>query len=132
MIFHATTDDDEIVISDGWKPHLEGEEAWQPGGRNEIIAAHHDTGLIYIAMHEGPIDTHHEPGTEIWVIDSNLQRRVGRIPMDPPANSIMVTQEDEPKLLVLDSRGANHVYDALTFNKERSIQIPDAAHFEDF
>ena len=132
VIFLATTDDDEIIISVGWKPHLDGEDAWQPGGRNEIITAHHDTGLIFIAMHEGPIDTHHEPGTEIWVIDSNTQRRVGRIPMDPPANSILVTQEDEPKLLVADAQGGNHVYDALTFIKERSIRIPDSTHFEDF
>lgn len=132
VIFHVTTDDDEINIEEGWKPHLEGEERWQPGGRNEIITAHHDTGLIYVAMHEGAIDTHHEPGTEIWVIDSNTQRRVARIPMDPPANSILVTQEAEPKLLVADAEGGTHVYDALSFIKERSIRIPGSTSFEDF
>ncbi len=44
----------------------------------------------------------------------------------------MGTQEDEPKLLVADAQGGNHIYDALTFIKERSIQIPDSTHFEDF
>jgi methylamine dehydrogenase heavy chain len=131
-IFHVTTDDDEILIEDGWKPHLEGEERWQPGGRNEVITAHHESGLIYVAMHEGPIDTHHEPGTEIWVLDSNTQRRVGRIELETPANSILVTQEDEPKLLIADSAGGTHVYNAVTFTKERSIQIPNSTAFEDF
>ena len=102
-IFHATTDDDEIIIEDGWNPRLEGEENWRPGGRNEIISAHHDTGLIYVAMHEGPIDTHHEPGTEIWVLDANLKRRIARIELETPANSVLVTQEASPKLLIVDT-----------------------------
>lgn len=131
-IFHVTTDDDEILIEDGWNPRLQGEDAWQPGGRNEIITAHHATGLIYVAMHEGAIDTHHEPGSEIWVLDSNSKRRVGRIELETPANSILVTQEDDPKLLIADSAGGTHVYNATTFVKERSIRIPDSTAFEDF
>ena len=130
-IFHATTDDDEIIIEDGWNPRLEGEENWRPGGRNEIISAHHDTGLIYVAMHEGPIDTHHEPGTEIWVLDANLKRRIARIELETPANSVLVTQEASPKLLIVDSSGGSHVFDAMTLSFERSIEIPGSTAFED-
>jgi methylamine dehydrogenase heavy chain len=82
-------------------------------------------------MHEGPIDTHHEPGTEIWVLDSNTQRRISKIELSTPANSILVTQEDDPKLLIVDSEGASHVYDAFTLSYERSIQIPGSTAFED-
>jgi methylamine dehydrogenase heavy chain len=130
-IFHVTTDDDEIIISEGWNPRSETEENWRPGGRNEIITAHHASGLIYLAMHEGPIDTHHEPGTEIWVLDSNTQRRISKIELSTPANSILVTQEDDPKLLIVDSEGGSHVYDAFTLSYERSIQIPGSTAFED-
>ena len=130
-IFHASTDDDEIIIEDGWNPRLEGEENWRPGGRNEIISAHHETGLIFVAMHEGPIDTHHEPGTEIWVLDSNSKRRIGKIELDTPANSVLVTQESNPKLLIVDSEGGSHVYDAITLSYERSIEIPGSTAFED-
>ena len=121
----------KIIIEDGWNPRLEGEENWRPGGRNEIISAHHETGLIFVAMHEGPIDTHHEPGTEIWVLDSNSKRRIGKIQLDTPANSILVTQESNPKLLIVDSEGGSHVYDAITLSYERSIEIPGSTAFED-
>jgi len=130
-IFHVTTDDDEIIIDEGWNPRLESEGNWRPGGRNEIITAHHDTGLIYVAMHDGPVDSHHEPGTEIWVLDSNTQRRISKIELEAPANSILVTQEDNPKLLVVDNEGGSHVYDALSLSYERSIQIPGSTAFED-
>ena len=130
-IFHASTDNDEIIIEDGWNPRLEDEENWRPGGRNEIISAHHETGLIFVAMHEGPIDTHHEPGTEIWVLDSNSKRRIGKIALDTPANSVLVTQESNPKLLIVDSEGGSHVYDAITLSYERSIEIPGSTAFED-
>lgn len=132
VIFEVSTDDDEINISEGWRITESGEEGWRPGGRNEIITAHQASGLIYVAMHDGPVDSHHEPGTEIWVLDANTQRRVYRIELETPANSLMVTQEDEPKLIVADSSGGTHVYNALTFAHERQIQTPGAAHFEDF
>ena len=109
-----------------------GEEGWRPGGRNEIITAHADSGLIYVAMHEGPVDTHHEPGTEVWVLDANTRRLVSRMEMETPVNSLMVTQEADPKLIIGDSEGGTHVYGAFTFARERSIQTPGAAHFEDF
>ena len=82
-------------------------------------------------MHEGPIDTHHEPGTEIWVLDSNSKRRIGKIELDTPANSVLVTQESNPKLLIVDSEGGSHVYDAITLSYERSIEIPGSTAFED-
>ena len=82
-------------------------------------------------MHEGPIDTHHEPGTEIWVLDSNSKRRIGKIELDTPANSVLVTQESNPKLLIVDSEGGSHVYNAMTLRYERSIEIPGSTAFED-
>ena len=132
VIYEVTTDDDEIIISDGWSVTQAGEEGWRPGGRNEIITAHQTTGLIYVAMHEGPIDTHHEPGDEIWVLDSSTGRRIHRLELKSPANSILVTQESEPKLLIADADGGTHIYDAITFVHERSIQTPGAQNFEAF
>ena len=129
-IYEVTTDDDEIIIGDGWSVLPQDEEGWRPGGRNEIITAHQATGLIYVLMHQGGVDTHHENGSEIWVLDANTQRRVHRIELETPAASLTVTQEDDPKLLV--SGGGTHVYNAFTFIHERSIQMPDVAHFEDF
>ncbi|MDA1369329.1 MAG: amine dehydrogenase large subunit [Proteobacteria bacterium] len=128
-IFEVTTDDDEINISDGWNVQPEGEEGWRPGSRAEFITAHRDLGLIYVIMHEGGVDTHHENGSEIWVLDATTRRRVHRLELESPASSIMVTQEAEPKLIVAGD--GTHVFDAITFVHERSIETPGADHFED-
>ncbi len=130
-IYEVGTQGSEIVINDSWSVTQEGEDSWRPGG-DEFITAHRETGLLFVAMHEGEVDTHHVPGEEIWVLDANSGRRLHRMELEVPATSIMVTQEDEPKLIVADDEGGTHVYDALTFAFERSIVTPGAALFEDF
>lgn len=130
-IFEVGTNGAEIVIGDEWSLIGEGEESWRPGG-DEFISAHRATGLLYVAMHEGEVDTHHEPGTEIWVFDANSGRRLQRIEMEVAATSLMVTQESEPKLIVADEDGGTHVYDAMSFVFERTIATPGAQLFEDF
>lgn len=130
-IFEVSTSGATINIGDGWSLLPEGEEDWRPGG-NEFISVQQELGLLYIAMHEGGVDTHHEPGTEIWVVDVDSRRRIHRLEVDTPVRSLMVTQEDDPKLIVADEDGDTHVYDALTLAHERSIQTPGAAMFEDF
>jgi hypothetical protein len=43
----------------------------------------------------------------------------------------MVTQETEPFLIISDKEGETHVYDALKFTHERTIDGPPAELFED-
>lgn len=131
IVYEVGSQGSDIVIGEGWSVASEGEESWRPGG-DEFFSAHRDTGLMYIAMHQGEVDTHHEPGEEIWVMDTNSGRRLHRIELEVPATSLMVTQEDEPKLIVADDDGDTHVYNALTFDFERTIQTPSATMFEDF
>ncbi len=130
-IFEVSTDDDEIIISEPWSIVPQGMESWRPGGL-EFFSAHQTSGLMYIAMHEGEVDTHHEPGTEVWVVDSNTQRLLHRLEIDPAADSLMVTQEANPKLIIGDDDGGTQVYNAFTFAHERTIETPQAAMFEDF
>lgn len=131
-LFEAQAVNGEITISEGWHIQQEGEEDWRPGGGNEMIAAHQASGLVYVAMHQGPVDTHHVPGTEIWVLHADSQRRVHRLELDSAANSILVTQEDNPKLIVAGEDGTTNVFDAISFTHERSISAPGAQIFEDF
>ena len=130
-IFEVSTDDDEISIGKPWSVVPDDMKSWRPGG-SEFFSAHQASGLLYIAMHEGEVDTHHEPGDEIWVIDSNTQRLLHRLELDSPADSLMVTQEANPKLIVGDDDGGTHVFNALTFAHERTIETPPASLFEDF
>ena len=131
VIFEVSTDDDEIDISEGWSIVGEDESGWRPGGF-EFLDVHRDSGLLYVAMHEGPVDTHHEPGDEIWVIDLAGQRRAHRLELEDPADHVTVTQESAPKLIVGANSGSTEIYNALTFEHERSIDGPGASMYGDF
>lgn len=131
-LFEVSTDDAQINVGEGWNIPEAAEDGWLPGGRSEFLSVHHATGLLYIAMHQGEVDTHHERGTEIWVVDLNSQRLVHRLKMEKPVSTLLVTQEANPKLIVGVFEGNTDVYNALTFKLERSIIAPGAQMFEDF
>ncbi len=131
VIFEVGADDDEIVIGEGWSIVAEDESGWRPGG-GEFLDVHRANGLLYVAMHEGPADTHHDPGEEIWVIDLADRRRVHRLEIEDLADHVTVTQETAPKLIVGTGDGGTEIYDALSFRHERSINGPGASMYEDF
>ena len=134
--FLVTLDDGDIEVSKAWSLQGEDEEdqAWRPGG-GEFGTVHAATGLLYVLMHKPEEDyTHHDPGTEIWVIDIEAKRRLERIELETPAYSVYVTQSDEPKLVVSDEKGGLHMYDAFKLSLERTVEDPGpcAAFFEAF
>ena len=131
VIFEVSTDDDEINISEGWSIVAEDETGWRPGG-GEFLSVHEDLGLLYVAMHEGPVDTHHDPGEEIWIIGIADQRRVHRLEVEDLADHLTVTQESAPKLIVGTDSGDTEIYNGLTFRHERSIDGPGVSNYEDF
>lgn len=135
ILFEVSTSGDEIIIEEGWKIPEAEEDGWLPGGRGEFLSVHHDSGLLYVAMHQGGIDTHHERGTEIWVVDLATQRLAHRLETESEIGTLIVTQEASPKLIVGmagTGGGGTEVYDAFTFKHERSIVAPGAQMFEDF
>ena len=132
--FDVSQDGTQVVIS-SW-PMITDEdvdEEWLPGG-GQLKTVHRELGLLYILMHQGGEYTHHQSGSEIWVIDINQQRRIARIELEVSASHLMVTQESEPKLIVSDTDGGLHVYDALQLKLERTIKDPgpSADLLEDF
>lgn len=122
--FDVTRDGTQIMISE-WSilSDADVEEKWLPGG-GQLKTVHQNLGLLYILMHQGGEFTHHEPGTEIWVFDVNQRRRIARIELEVAAHNVMVTQESEPKLIVSDTEGGLHVYDARQMKLERTIEDP--------
>ncbi len=132
--FDVSRDGAKLVIS-GWSivTDEDVEENWLPGG-NQLNTVHKELGLLYMLMHQGGEYTHHEPGTEIWVIDINQRRRIARIELETSASNVMVTQESEPRLIVSDTEGGLHVYDAIKLKLDRTIDDPgpSAALLVDF
>lgn len=131
--FDVSTAGNRVNVSNAWDivTAEDAEENWRPGGE-QLYSIHKRLGLLYISMHQGKQYTHYDPGTEVWVFSLATKKRIARIELaETPAVTIMVTQEAEPLLLIADEEGKTHVYDALRFTHERTIEGPQADLFED-
>ncbi|MEO8601882.1 MAG: amine dehydrogenase large subunit [bacterium] len=53
-------------------------EGWRIGG-SQHLAAHVQSGRLYALVHRGGVDTHKDPGEEVWVYDIASHRRLQRI-----------------------------------------------------
>lgn len=96
-------------------------ESWRVGGIQHL-AIQQSMGRLYALMHQGPEDTHHQPGTEVWVYDVEKQERVARIELSSPASSIAVSQDDQPLLYAVNPDVAELVvYDATSGAYIRTI-----------
>ena len=83
-------------------------------------------------MHQGEQYSHHQSGQEVWVFNVDSQRKIATIKFETPLSHIMVTQEENPLLIVGDDSGETHVYDALTFRYQRTIEGPGPKSYQDF
>ena len=96
-------------------------ESWLPGGLQHLVV-HQDKGLLFSAMHQGGVDTHKDPGSEVWVYDLATKKRTKRFTMKAPALSLAVTRDDNPLLMtVFPEESSVHVYDADTGEHLRTI-----------
>jgi methylamine dehydrogenase heavy chain len=73
-------------------------------------------------MHQGPPETHTDPGREVWVYDLARQARVQTIAMKHDSGSIQVTRDAHPLLfsIFIDSTLLD-VYDAASGSHLRSV-----------
>jgi hypothetical protein len=107
-------------------------------------------------MHQGGVDTHKDPGTEVWVYDLATRRRVQRIPLrnpllafldeqlggtgrlaawllglvlpNPGVERILVTQDERPVLVASASvPPAVTIHDAMTGAVVRDVSEPGLA-----
>jgi methylamine dehydrogenase heavy chain len=94
---------------------------WRPGGLQQL-AIHAPTHRLYSIMHQGPIETHKDPGKDIWVYDLASKARVQSIAAKNLTGSIAVTTDAKP-LLFGAFIGATtlDVYDALSGEHLHSV-----------
>jgi len=100
----------------------ERQQSWRPGGLQQL-AAHASLGRLYSVMHQGSVDTHKDPGKEVWVYDVARKARVQKIALKNLAGSIQVTRDPKPLLftIFIDSTTTD-VYDAVSGAYQRSIE----------
>ena len=129
--------------------------SWRIGGAQHL-AVHGPSGRLYTLMHQGGVDTHKDPGKEVWVYDLASRRRVQRIPLrnpllafideqlggtgrvagwllelvlpNPGIDRILVTQDERPVLVASASiPPAVTIHDAMTGAVVRDVSEPGLA-----
>jgi methylamine dehydrogenase heavy chain len=97
---------------------------WMPGGR-QPIAVHYASGRIYVLMHMGEYWSEYESAQEIWVLDGNTHKLIGRHALDGELKdklaNIAVSQDGEPQVYVSDGSGNTFVLDAQTLEKKQKM-----------
>jgi methylamine dehydrogenase heavy chain len=114
---------DGLKLAATWSLLAPAERAqgWRPGGAQQL-AVHASLNRLYSIMHRGPIETHKDPGKEVWVYDLARQVRIQRMAMKSATGSIQVTRDTKPLLFAaFNESDTLDVYDASTGNHLRSI-----------
>ena len=91
-----------------------------------MMGFHRNSGVLYVLMHQGGIDTHYEPGVEAWLFDIDKQKRIGRVKLRVPSTAMQVTQEAAPSMLTINTDGDVDIYDAQLLRYLRTINDPAA------
>ncbi len=95
---------------------------WRPGGLQQL-AAHAGLNRLYSIMHQGGIETHKDPGMEVWVYDLVKRARIQRLTMKSAAGSIQVTHDSKPLLFsAFIGSTTLEVYDATSGTHLRSVE----------
>jgi methylamine dehydrogenase heavy chain len=125
QLFSITTKADEIKVSKPWSllTAADIEESWRPGGL-QMMGFHRNSGVLYVLMHQGGVDTHYEPGEEVWLFDVDKQKRIGRVKLKVPSTAMQVTQEATSKMLTINADGNVDIYDGQLLRYLRTIVEP--------
>jgi len=79
----------------------ERKQGWRPGGF-ELTAVHHDSGTLFVAMHDrGHDGSHKDPAKEVWALDLATHHRSARIPARGTV-SLAASQGAQARLYLLD------------------------------
>ncbi len=84
---------DKPVFGETWRilPESDAADAWRIGGPQHL-AVHAASGRLYALVHQGPRDSHKEPGTEVWVYDLASHERIRQIRLLNPIASFVQQQ----------------------------------------
>ena len=100
----------------------ERKENWRPGGLQQL-AFHAGLNRLYSIMHQGPAETHKDPGMEVWVYDLARRTRTQKIALKNMTGSIQVTRDPKPLLFAaFIGSTTTDVYDAQSGNHLRSVE----------
>jgi methylamine dehydrogenase heavy chain len=93
---------EQAVAGTSWSLSSDAERraGWRPGGW-QVCHFHSSKRRLYVLMHRGHDWTHKNSGTEVWEFDAASGRRIQRVKMPEPAQSIAVSQDDDALLYAI-------------------------------
>ena len=86
-------------------------QGWLPGGW-QLTAFHAPQHRLFVLMHQGRYWTHKKSGREVWVFDAASHKRLSRIALKEPVQSVEVTQDDDPLLYAIADSNRIYAYRA--------------------
>ena len=99
----------------------ERKAGWRPGGIQQL-AADPQKSRLYAVMHRGGLETHKDPGKDVWVYDLSTRQRVQQFTLKNLASSIQVSTDAQPLLysIFIESTDLD-IYDAASGKLLRSV-----------
>ena len=79
-VYPVDVSGEKLAFGDKWSLLSDDDrrDSWRIGGLQHL-AVHAPSGRFYSLMHRGGVDTHKDPGEEIWVYDLGARKRINRI-----------------------------------------------------
>jgi methylamine dehydrogenase heavy chain len=113
----------EAVMGTPWwlTSDAERKAGWRPGGIQQL-AVNTQKSLLYSIMHRGGVETHKDPGKDVWVFDVASRQRVKQFTLKNLATSIQLSSDPQPLLYSIFIEGTDlDVYDAASGKFLRSV-----------
>jgi methylamine dehydrogenase heavy chain len=123
-IYPLTAGAQQAVLGTSWWLSSEAERkaGWRSGGVQQLAADQHKS-LLYALMHRGGLETHKDPGKDVWVFEASTGKRVQQIALKNLASSIQLSSDEKPLLFSIFIEAANlDVYDAANGKWLRTVE----------
>ncbi|HEV7613893.1 MAG TPA: amine dehydrogenase large subunit [Steroidobacteraceae bacterium] len=123
QIYPLEVDAQHAVIGTTWwlTSETERKAGWRPGGIQQL-AVNSQGSRLYAIMHRGGIETHKDPGKDVWVFDLSTRQRVQQFALKNLASSIQLSADQQPLLysIFIDAPDLD-IYDAASGKLLRSV-----------
>jgi methylamine dehydrogenase heavy chain len=99
----------------------ERKAGWRPGGLQQL-AVNPQKSRLYAIMHRGGVETHKDPGKDVWVYDVSTRQRLQQFALKNLATSIQLSSDAQPLLYSISlERTDLDIYDAASGKLLRSV-----------
>ena len=99
----------------------ERKAGWRPGGVQQL-AVDSQKSRLYAIMHRGGVETHKDPGKDVWVFDLATRQRVQQFALRKLATSIQLSSDTQPLLYSIFIDGTDlDIYDAASGKLLRTV-----------